>query len=358
MVCWSTKQLDAFLQLLRDESFNIIGPVVRDDAVVYDHLESLPVGVGDTQEAGHYRLTRRGDRARFGFNLGPSTWKQYLFPPAETLFTVRDNVIASTRVVAMPTALIGVRACELAAIQVQDRVFLDGQYREPRYAKRREQLFIVAVNCSQAAATCFCTASHDGPSVGPGADLVLTEVNPEQPWYLVDARTEAARAMADRIGGDAATSEQQHRAAAVVDAAAAQMHRQLPRAGLRGALLDALEHPHWDDVADRCLACGNCTQVCPTCFCSTTAERTDLTTGEVSHSRLWDSCFTEMHSYTTGGAIHHAIRARYRQWLTHKLASWEDQYGTSGCTGCGRCISWCPVGIDITEEAAILRRPP
>ncbi|MDJ0878434.1 MAG: 4Fe-4S dicluster domain-containing protein [Halieaceae bacterium] len=358
MIQWTAEQLDAFVQLLHDEAYEVLGPVIRDGAVTYGAMQALPVGYGDEQAAGHYRLTQRGDQTRFGYNLGPSTWKQFLFPPSETLFSVRDDLIHPVENQPGKRAFIGVRACEMAAIEVQDRVFLQGEYTERRYEQRRQQVFIVAVNCSQAAATCFCTANDDGPAVRGSADMVLTEVNPQQPWYLVEAISETAKKLVAKIGGAPANDEQHHQAQAAVNEAAEQISRQLPRKGLRDALFDALEHPQWDDVASRCLSCGNCTQVCPTCFCSTTQEQTDLVSMEVRHQRLWDSCFTEMHSYTTGGAIHHKTRSRYRQWLTHKLAAWEDQFDVSGCTGCGRCISWCPVGIDLTEEVEILRKSP
>ena len=113
-----------------------------------------------------------------------------------------------------------------------------------------------------------------------------------------------------------------------------------------------LEHPRWDDVAERCLTCGNCTMVCPTCFCTTVEDHSDLAGRRAERKRRWDSCFTMDFSYIHGGSVRDQARSRYRQWMTHKLASWIDQFGTSGCVGCGRCITWCPVGIDITEEVA------
>jgi len=354
MICWSVQQLEAFLERLAEESWDVIGPVIRDGAMVYDEMRALPVGVGDEQEAGRYRLTDRNDQSRFGYNLGPATWKQFLFPPAETLFTVRDDVIASSLPEPRKMAFVGVRACELAAIQVQDRVFLGGEHEDAHYRQRRNNILIVAVDCAQAAPTCFCTANDDGPSVGGGADVVLTEINPQDPEYLVRFVSDRAESLIAEIGGSEVTPAQREQAKAAVQQTAAQITRQLPREGLREDLYAALGHPHWDDIAGRCLGCGNCTQVCPTCFCSTTAEVYDLESGDVSHDRVWDSCFTEMHSYTHGGSIHRETRTRYRQWLTHKLASWEDQFDMSGCTGCGRCISWCPVGIDLTLETRLL----
>lgn len=328
--------------------------MLADQAMVYGDIETLPVGWGDRQDAGHYRLTRRGDNSRFGYNLGPSTWKQFLFPPEDRLFSYRNGQLVASETEPVPMAFIGVRACELAAIRVMDRVFC-GSPGEPGYSARRQDLLIIAVNCSQAASTCFCASTGDGPAVDDAADLVLTEVNPEHPWYLVEARSAAGAELLETIGGNDADSAQQAAGSAAIEQARQQMTRQLHAEDLGEALLQKLDHPHWQDVAERCLACGNCTQVCPTCFCSTTREKTDPVSLDVDHVRQWDSCFTEQHSYVHGGVVHGSVKSRYRQWLTHKLGSWPAQFGVSGCTGCGRCIAWCPVGIDLTREMQQLR---
>jgi Fe-S-cluster-containing hydrogenase component 2 len=125
--------------------------------------------------------------------------------------------------------------------------------------------------------------------------------------------------------------------------------------GLPELLARNLEHPRWDDVASRCLACANCTMACPTCFCSTVEDTTDLTGDHAERWRSWDSCFTMDFSHVHGGSVRTSTRARYRQWLTHKLSTWHAQFGTSGCVGCGRCITWCPVAIDLTQEVAAIR---
>ncbi|HEY9228950.1 MAG TPA: 4Fe-4S dicluster domain-containing protein, partial [Gemmatimonadaceae bacterium] len=152
-----------------------------------------------------------------------------------------------------------------------------------------------------------------------------------------------------------ASTEEERRADDIVSATARSMGRTMDTTDIKELLYRNPEHPRWDDVADRCLACTNCTLVCPTCFCASVEEMSDLA-GETSEQwRRWDSCFTLDHSYMHGGSVRGSIRARYRQWLTHKVASWIDQFGTSGCVGCGRCITWCPVGIDITEEVAAIR---
>ena len=133
------------------------------------------------------------------------------------------------------------------------------------------------------------------------------------------------------------------------------MGRELDTTDIRELLYRNYEHPRWDEVAERCLACGNCTMVCPTCFCTTVEDVTDLAGEHVERHQRWDSCFTIDYSHIHGGAVRGSTRSRYRQWMTHKLATWIDQFGSSGCVGCGRCITWCPVGIDITEEARAIR---
>ena len=354
---WTPTHLAQLITSLSAAGYRVLGPQVQDQAIMYADLDdgsALPTGYGDAQEAGHYRLIQRDDESRFGFNLGPATWKQFLFPPEETIFSVKDGQLRSERSKPEKMAFIGVRACEMAAIRIQDRVFDQG-LPEPGYSARRARLFLVAVNCSQAAATCFCDSTGDGPAVRDGADLVLTEVNPADPFYLAEAGSKAGEEMLARIGGEPATDREIAAGEAAVERARQQMSRRLEPAHLGAALLDKLDHPHWHDVADRCLACGNCTQVCPTCFCSTSQEQTDPVSLQVNHVRLWDSCFTAGHSSISGGVVHESVYSRYRQWLTHKLGSWEAQFGVSGCTGCGRCITWCPVGIDLTAEVRRLQ---
>jgi NAD(P)H-flavin reductase/Pyruvate/2-oxoacid:ferredoxin oxidoreductase delta subunit len=121
--------------------------------------------------------------------------------------------------------------------------------------------------------------------------------------------------------------------------------------------MDQLDHPRWAEVADRCLSCSNCTMVCPTCFCTSAGLESDLDGSTTRVERRWDSCFTGDFAAVAGGNFRPRRQDRYRQWLTHKFATWVDQFGTSGCVGCGRCIAWCPVGIDVREELNAIAPP-
>ena len=354
--------LDDLVAELRDRGFRVFGPRLRDGAIVYGELETaveLPIGWTDRQEAGTYRVERRADQARFGYAVGPHSWKRLFFPPRVRLWRqlrgldgpgpVEEEPLDET-----PLALLGVRPCELHAIAIQDRVFLGGRFVDRDYAARREGAFIVAVNCFEPAGTCFCASMGTGPKAESGFDLALTELLDGEHRFLVEAGSERGGEVLAALRTRPASDGDVEAAAHAVETAAGRMGRTMDASDLRGLLTRNLEHPRWEDVAERCLTCGNCTLVCPTCFCTSVEDETDLA-GEAGRWRVWDSCFSVDYSYIHGGSVRPSGRSRYRQWLTHKLGTWHDQFGSSGCVGCGRCIAWCPVGIDITEEVAAIR---
>jgi formate hydrogenlyase subunit 6/NADH:ubiquinone oxidoreductase subunit I len=366
MAVVSREGLQEIVDILAASKYQVLGPTVRDGAIVYDEITrivELPAGWTDRQEAGRYHLERRDDGALFGFAVGPHSWKRFLHPPVETPWTGRKGEDGVTFVAGEQTsskfAFIGVRACELHAIAIQDRVFREGPYPDVAYGKRRRDAFIVAVNCGQAGGTCFCVSMQTGPKADSGFDLALTELLDETNHdFLVEVGSEGGAAVLDQVPHRPASNAQLAAAEAVVVRTAGQMGRSLETDGLKQLLQGNLNHPRWDEVAERCLTCGNCTMVCPTCFCTTVEDHSDLTGTSAERVRKWDSCFTMDFSYVHGGSVRQTTRSRYRQWMTHKLAGWIDQFGTSGCVGCGRCVTWCPVGIDITAEAAAIRATP
>jgi sulfhydrogenase subunit beta (sulfur reductase) len=356
--------LGSVIGALHARGYTVIAPTVRDASISYEAVASsreLPRGVGDEQSPGRYRLREREDAAVFGFAAAPSSWKRYLYPPRTTLWRTRrddQGTLTFEETAAPPPryAFVGVRACELAAILVHDRVFAGSAHPDPTYASRRKELFIVAVHCGSPSGVCFCSSMNTGPRAGAGFDLALTELlDAEAPRYVIEAGSPAGQEVLDALPSRAATERDIEASQAVTDNAVEHMGRQMETHGLPELLLRNLDHPRWDDVAARCLSCGNCTMACPTCFCSDDVEAQAPDGESSSRVREWASCFSHDFSYIHGGAVRQPVRSRYRQWMTHKLGTWWEQFGTSGCVGCGRCIAWCPVGIDITEEAAAIR---
>lgn len=358
--------LQALVDGLAARGYQVLGPTVRDGAIVYDaiaRVHDLPAGWTDRQEAGRYYLERRDDGALFGFAVGPQSWKRFLHPPIETIWTSHkseDGITFTTEERTPPKyAFIGVRACEIHAIAIQDLVFCNGPYPDVAYEMRRRDVFIVAVNCGQAGGACFCVSMQTGPKADSGFDLALTELLDDGNHdFLVEVGSEAGAELLQQVPQRPASDAQLAAAEAVIERTASRMGRRLETDGIKELLQSNLNHPRWDEVAERCLSCGNCTMVCPTCFCTTIEDHSDLAGASAERVRKWDSCFTMDFSFIHSGSVRKTARSRYWQWMTHKLASWIDQFGTSGCVGCGRCITWCPVGIDITAEAAAIRAAP
>ena len=350
------------LGALAGRGYRVLGPSVRDGAIVYEDLESaddLPIGWKDVQDAGAYRLEPREDKARFGYAVGPHSWKQFLFPAKIRLWQARRGAdgfeIEEEPDEHAPLALIGVRPCELHGIAIQDKVFIGGKYVDRDYAARRKDAFIVAVNCFEPAGTCFCVSMGTGPKADAGYDLALTEILDGTHRMLVEVGSDRGAEILSELPRRDAELADLEAAAASVARATERMGRSVDATDIKDLLARNLESPRWDEVAARCLSCTNCTLVCPTCFCSSVEDVTDLTGDEAERTRSWDSCFSVDHSYIHGGSIRPSARSRYRQWLTHKFGTWYDQFDSSGCVGCGRCIAWCPVGIDVTEELTAIR---
>lgn len=360
--------LDGFqrlLSILRDDGYVTVGPVTRDGAVVYDEIRGvsdLPQGFRDEQAAGRYRLSKNGGAALFGYAHGPQSWKKFLFPSQSKVFTARRDGAGFTMInqTAEPVrhAFIGARPCEISAILIQDKVFTAGAYVDEGYKARRENIFIAAVNCAEPGGTCFCASMGTGPAVKSGFDLALTEIVEDvRHVFLVKTGSEKGVDVLSRIPHENANDESVKKADAIITAAASKMGRKLDTAGIKELLYGSRESRHWEKVAARCLTCANCTMVCPTCFCSSVEDVTSLTGDIAERWRKWDSCFTTDFTHIHGGSVRQTAASRYRHWITHKLGSWHDQFGSSGCVGCGRCITWCPAGIDITEEVEALRAP-
>ncbi len=363
--------LQALIDVLVRRGYTVIGPTVRDGVIVNAEIhtiDELPRGWGDDQQAAHYRLRRRGDDALFGYaaprnrrnrsSSRPPRWcgvgdsLQTAFPPS-----VEES--RGSPESAAPYAFLGIRSCDLHALSVHDRILAERSSVDDDYVHRRRGAFLVAVTCSDPAGTCFCASMGTGPRPESHFDLRLTElIDATRHRFLLEASGERGEQVLAELAGEPADAKTLSDAERVSARASERMGRTLETNGLREVLYASADSPLWDDVATRCLSCTNCTLVCPTCFCSSTADITDLTATTAERRRVWASCFTSDFSYLHGAVVRKSAASRYRQWMTHKFATWVDQFGVQGCVGCGRCITWCPAGIDITEEAAALQAEP
>jgi sulfhydrogenase subunit beta (sulfur reductase) len=354
--------LDDLIAALRRDEYKVMGPVARDGGVAFDEVfrsSDLPIGMREAQEAGRYRLVSGTSGEIFGVVNGAGSLKPFFFAPEEPLLKARREArgfkVDEVTPAAPRLAFIGVRACDLAALAVQDRIFLHDRFRDTHYEARRKDAFFVAINCTHSAPTCFCASMKTGPQATAGFDLSLTEM---VDGFVVRSGTTRGDAIIAKLGLSAAASEQVVAAQTRIDQCGALMKRRLDTSDLPRLLYDEAENPRWKEVASRCLSCTNCTMVCPTCFCHTVIDQEEIDGNMSTRVRQWDSCFSLEHAHIHGVNFRPKIQDRYRQWLTHKLASWIDQFGSSGCVGCGRCITWCPVGIDLTEEVAAIRASP
>jgi ferredoxin len=353
------EKLQQLLDNVKGEGYKTLGPTIRESAIIYDEVSSVsdfPIGWNDVQEAGTYRLEQNGHETFFGYVVGPYSWKQYLHPPMVPLWRAEREGggfhVVEEKGQVPQYAFIGVRSCEIHAINSLDSVFNTNEFSDSIYNERREKAFILAVNCTRPGGTCFCASMNTGPEVKSGFDIALTEVlDNGRHYFIAQVGTEKGTSVLRGVTCRNPNEEEQRTARALLKEAARLMGRNLDTSNLKPIFYDNFEHPQWEKVAQRCLTCANCTMVCPTCFCNTIADANTLDGESAERWRRWDSCFTLGFSYIHGGSIRTSEKSRYRQWLTHKLITWEEQLGTHGCVGCGRCITWCPVGIDITEEA-------
>jgi ferredoxin len=352
------KALEALIAILRERGYQVYGPRVEDAALHWRPITSaadLPRGWTQELAPGHARLIPDSSSALFHHWTCAEGLKAVLHLPAVRILSAqREN--GAFRILNHPPAaekcaFLGVRPCDLAALAILDRVLLEDRYADDLYRARREGAFLIAIHCQQSAPTCFCASMGSGPRARSGFDIALAEFEDGgPPEYFAEAGSAAGLDLLEACGATPAPPEWNRTVEEACTRAAAAQTRRLD-AHAAPQQIDALfDSPHWEAVARRCLACGNCTAVCPTCFCVNYEDRSSIDGSQAERWRLWDSCFTQNFTYIHGGSVRTSVKSRYRQWLSHKLGRWQAQFGTPGCVGCGRCIAWCPVGIDITEE--------
>jgi len=351
------ESLPKLFSALKDQGYLCVAPMVRGENIVYGPLDDatkLPWGYSDVQAPGKYTLTKtNNNKQAFAWSNGPSSIKPFLFKQQEVLWRVKKDengrLCFQPQTETVAQALIGVRPCDIAAMGVQDKVFLEDDYVDVRYQSRRSSLFTVVVNCRYSSANCFCVAAGYGPKAEHGYDVAMTELDE---GFVVNAGSDNGLDLLQRLKLAKASQTQIDLSVDGILQAKKAQKREIPSPQhLRNGLLAEQYHARWDQIEDRCTSCGACTQVCPTCFCHKEMDFPSLEGDGAEHLREWDSCFSEKHGYVHGKVLRENKKSRYRQWLSHKFVHWQNQFSViSGCVGCGRCITWCPVGIDVTEE--------
>ena len=362
----SMQGLSQMISTLREKGYTVVAPTARDGVITFAEIVSvdqIAAGVRDEMGPGYYRLVDDPLSRPFNYVVGQDSPKRFFFPPKLELVTMhiegKQFVLDNTAPKPPKLAILGVRPCDLAAIHVQDRVFGYGDEAAAQrceadtyYNQARKQSLLIAVNCTQPSATCFCDSMGTGPRAKKGFDLSMTELGG---GFILRAGSDEGRDLVGELPVREPSPSEVELGQLKIDQAIERMGRKLDTDHLMELFDEQIDHPSWDEVAKRCMTCSNCTMVCPTCFCSTVTDSNDLATGTATRTRHWESCFTHEFSYTTAGPVRGSTRARYRHWMRHKLGTWWHQFDSSGCVGCGRCITWCPVGIDITEQAHRLR---
>lgn len=355
--------LHELISLLAEQYDEVIGPTVVDGVIRLRPISSvhdLPSGVGDQQEANCYRLVASDDGRRFAYGPGPDSLKSIVHPVDAPVWTMRRRDGSLVVDLAPPSpsrrAVIGARACDLRAVGVLERTQTAGEHPDPSVTERRDELFVVAVDCTDPAPTCFCASAGGSPRATTGFDLALTELDTTAAGvvYVVRTGSERGRRLVEQLELEPAPVHVVDAADTAVAGAAAAQLRELPEAAFLAVHDDG--HPRWQEVGSRCTACTRCTNVCPTCFC-TEADDVVHTDGSADRTRHWVSCFEATYWGAGGPPDGPPIAGRYHQWLRHKLGTWHAQFGESGCVGCGRCITWCPSGIDLTAEIEALALP-
>lgn len=295
------------------------------------------------------------DEVVWGYRNTTRAPKAVMFPQSESMIRFaqrldRLNEVQAAPLDETPTAVLGIRPCDVRGFLLFDRVFGQGEFCDPYYMARRNSTLVIAMACDRPRATCFCHAFGSGPYDSQGADAWLRVAGD---GYLVEVLSERGAALEAFLQGLPEADEGQLALAEEAERAAlARLSNIEPVAGIETVLAGLFDSPLWAEVSEKCLACGTCTYNCPGCHCFNIEDRVLARGGD--RVRAWDSCMYPMFTQHASG---HNPRpdqaARWRQRVMHKFEYLPRNVGLYGCVGCGRCIQSCPVRLDIRQ---VLRR--
>lgn len=322
--------------ILKSRRFRVVGPKVIDEVLrigVVDGFSDFPFSSGSSAP---WRLSDGS------FQVPPDSLKRFLYPPELELFRVEKGFrINIPRHNYPKTAFFGITPCDMASVLVMDRVQLG---KDPYYTMARRKSLFVVQNCLKPGPTCFCSSTGSGPESKEGFDISYTIISPSE--VLFRPGSEVGLDILTDLSLEPASQEAVRRYRKLINEASVKAVADFTGAEVPDVLETMLEPQVWKEVSEGCLGCANCNMVCPTCFCFDIIDKLSLD-GSGRRVRIWDGCHSYSYAEVAGGNIRKDLWARYRHWVLHKFSYWVKQFGTLGCVGCGRCIAWCPAGIDL-----------
>lgn len=338
------ESLEKLILALKSRGLAVLAYKLQGDLPVFGEVGSLRdilVEYSDLQSPGSYKLVK--DMRGF-FRHSQYSPKYFLHPPIQDVYEVSDDFnIAQTRTNPVPTALFGIKPCDLAAIEVLDKILeCDDVYQ----ARRSSIAYIIVEECVEPGGTCFCGSVGAGPSVTKGYDVAYTRLDDK---VLFKVGSSKGMELIEKLGLAKAPEKLLRKYEELLVDAKRKASRLPPLETIAKALEDvAPAEEFWRYVSARCVGCTNCNMVCPTCFCTEFVDYANLT-GNARRERQWFGCLSYTYGQVAGQHFRPELLMRYRHFVLHKFVFYQKQIGLPGCVGCGRCITWCPMGIDLRE---------
>lgn len=298
-----------------------------------------------------FQQLTKAEQAELSFLLNSRTpVKGFFLPQSEVMFRVEQGLFTSTAEEVKPQIILGLRSCDLQALRVLDGVFLSESQPDPYWAKKRESTTLVVVGCCEPGVDCFCTSVGLSPFESQGADVLLSQV---EGFFLVKTLTKKGDLLFECL--PEATNAQIEAGEKIQRKAATKMEIPFRIEGIKDRLVSLFESEVWSGLGQSCLGCGLCTYLCPTCHCFDIVDEAQRS----ERVRNWDSCL--FHFYSQEASGHNprpTVKERFRQRIMHKYVYFWERMAMIGCTGCGRCVRFCPVNLDLRHLIRTIQQFP
>ncbi|MEW6142202.1 MAG: 4Fe-4S dicluster domain-containing protein [Chloroflexota bacterium] len=283
--------------------------------------------------------------------------KKLFIPDSEALFSFKrkDGDIILGNLASKPDekrVLLGIHPCDITALSRLDKVF-DEVYRDPYYKNKRENTIVVGLTCSEPAHLCFCKSVGSGPDLNKGFDLLMTDIGRS---YFVKVGSKSGEKLTKKTYFREATQADKSKRIAVIERLEQQLRSSFSIDGLIETMRRRYNDKAWDSYSNRCVTCGICNMVCPTCHCFAVLDKTNADQTEGKRVRVWDSCHFERFSRMAGGLdLRESKASRFKHRLYDKFDYTPARYGDVFCVGCGRCIKFCQSEIDLRDALRTLQ---